>query len=304
MSTSVAIVGDVHLMENSPRSWRADYFSVVMAELEWAIANHDQTIILGDVFHRPCLPDKNKTVLLQMLKRLGKPVMTILGNHDFFNMNVSTLERTTLGLMSETGWLKLIESVVIEGVSFETIPMDRNPVVPKSSTGYSVLLGHVYYDSPLDPRFSIRKEDLVGKGFKLILLGHDHEPHPPVKFEDGAVMMRFGSLCRHTSHQYNLDRKPRVLRLSCESGRITAMTLVEVPTLASSEVFHPEAFQKPDKGNMAFIQNLDHLFESFEKASAKMGRVSMKEALVAAGTPDFLVEYVRSLYQRRSLNFN
>lgn len=288
-------------MDTSPRSRKDDYFETVLAKIDFVLGEVDQVVALGDVFHRPTISLWSMHRLMKVIKKHGKPFYSITGNHDIYNLNMESFPRTALSLLNEAGILKIVDHFLVGPVLFETIPMGPIPVVSKATSNNSVLLGHCFYESELDRRFSITANDLRGKGYKMVLLGHDHEPHPPEKVDE-TVVMRWGSLGRHTSHAYNLNRQPEFLSLGIGPSGITSVELVEVKCPLATEVFHPEAFQKKNSNALSFTMNVQELLDSFQKSSAAT-RMSIRMALEELKSPPLVSEYLKSLYERNALAF-
>lgn len=301
--TKVAVVGDVHLADSSPRSWKADYFSTVLSELEFICKENDIVLFLGDVFHKPTLSNLGELRLIKLLAPFAGKVFSIVGNHDIYNMSLDSMPRTALQKFSELGLIRIFESMTIGGVFFEGLPMIRNPIIPPAKTNCSVLLGHFFFEQALDPGFSITGADIEKKGHKVILLGHDHEPHPPMKI-DGTLLVRPGSLTRNTSHKYNLSRQPTYIRISVDDRGIVGIATLEIPAPIPSEVFNAEAFTAVTSSSVTFLANIKEMLAVFQKSSAKTATMTIKNALTELKAPESVVECIRGVHERNALNFS
>jgi DNA repair exonuclease SbcCD nuclease subunit len=102
----VGIIGDTHLSEQTPRSWKADYSVVTLNDLVTAVKMTDVSIILGDFFHRPVISEQYKLEVSRRLGELTTPVYTIWGNHDVEGLNLASADRTSLNLLHEFGVVK------------------------------------------------------------------------------------------------------------------------------------------------------------------------------------------------------
>lgn len=301
----IGIVGDQHLQETPPRSRKDDYFAQCLAELDYVLSENDYTIMLGDLFHRPSLNDESKQELANMLlkhRMAKKRIHSIVGNHDIFNMNMSSLARGSLGLMAKVGLLKLIGSEQIEGLLIETIEMKRKPTVPTTEYSPSILLGHVFFESSLDPKMSITREQVEKCGFDYLFLGHDHEPYKPMQFGK-TIVMRPGSLCRNTSHAYNLNRQPCYVQLVLEQGKIVSVETKEVPAPLPSEIFNDDAFKKPNSSTYAFVQNVQEILKGFERMAESKQAFTLRKALEEVKAPEPVQIYLKSLHERALINY-
>lgn len=300
----IVIIGDVHLAESSPRSWKVDYGEFMIEELRKAMSMGDVAVSLGDLFHRPVSSEQFKLKLIKMLRELGKPLYTLWGNHDIHNMNMEAMEKTSLRLLYELGVLNIIEtSKVIEGIRFDVIPMCKNPQVPKLDifTPNSVLLGHVFFEHPFDPKMSITELQLQECNYQYCILGHDHEPHKPFHFNK-TTLLRPGSLARHTAHGYNLSRIPEVLILDVDGGVINSIETKPVDTVDSKELFHEESFNKPTKNKSTFLSSVQDLLDKFTVVSDS-DKLSMAGALEKVNAPDNVKEYLKSVFERQGITF-
>lgn len=302
-TVNLAIVGDVHLSDSPPRSWQLDYFTVVLNKVKWILENHDQVLFLGDIFHKPTLSNAGEIQLIKTLVPYRGKVRTILGNHDIYNMSLESLPRTASKKFSELGLIEIIDTFSIGPVLFETIPMEKEPKVKAASSKNSVLLGHCFFECNLDPRFSITREDLTGKGYKYVFLGHDHEPHKPLQLEDGTRLVRHGSLTRNTSHRYNLARQPQIVSMKIDITGIKKVDLVTVPAYKPEEIFYPEAFAKDQNSSMAFMTSIKEALTSFQKAASREGVMTIARALSELKAHPDVIEKIKGAYERKLLRY-
>lgn len=303
--SKTAVFGDAHLMDTSPRCRKDDYFASVLAKIEGILVENDTVICLGDLFHKPTISIFSLHKLVCLLLKYRRQVYYIPGNHDVYNMNVGddSMHKTVLHLLKSMRLIHEITGPVqIDGVWYEAMPLLHAPsVIPASRPG-SILLGHYFFESALDPKFSITREDLAGKGYSMVLLGHDHEPHDPVKIGD-TIVFRFGSIGRHTSHKYNLQRTPVYMQIVGDGAKMVSTSLLQTKGLLPEAVFFEESWNKENSGKYAFTQNLTDLLAAFKRTDAVTRKLSMRKVLEGAKAPQTVLNYIESLYFKSGLAF-
>lgn len=302
----IGVVGDMHIQESSPRSRKDDYFTQCLIELSHIFETNDVILLLGDVFHRSTINDECKQRLMDVFlkhRKEGKKIYSLVGNHDINNMNLNSLKKSSLGVLAKPGLLKIIGSTQVGPLLVDSIEMKRNPVVPKTDFHPSILLGHVFFENSFDPKLSIERKQLMECGYDYVILGHDHEPYPPMTFGK-TTLLRPGSLCRNTSHLYNLQRQPQYVRFSLEVDRIVDVKLVEVPAPKPEEIFFEAAFKKPEKNTLTFMANVEEILKGFQRIAVNPERFTLRKALDDVKAPEPVKEYIKRLHERALLNYS
>lgn len=302
----VGIIGDTHLSEQTPRSWKADYSVVTLNDLVTAVKMTDVSIILGDFFHRPVISEQYKLEVSRRLGELTTPVYTIWGNHDVEGLNLASADRTSLNLLHEFGVVKVLDKgITFDGVSFDVIEFKKNPAVPKHNKQEDgVLLGHFFFEEPSDPAFSISKDEVFNSGYKYVFLGHEHEPRPDIE-GNGTVLVRQGALCRNSAHDYNLDRVPAISIVSCDNGKIVKVDRnVPIPTVQGESIFRADILRSPVKNTTTLLTSMTDLLDRFKQSDMGSNNVlTVKKALVELDTPTDVMVYLEDLYQRLGMEF-
>lgn len=302
----IGIVGDVHLSEQTPRSWKADYPTVTLNELVTVMGMTDVTIVLGDLLHRPVISEQYKIEVSRRLQETGKKLYTIWGNHDVEGLNLLSADRTSLNLLHEFGVIEILENRhVFGGVVFDVLKLQKVPEILKYVGEVdSVLLGHYFFEESSDPEFSLNRGEVFTSGYKYVFLGHEHEPKPDIE-GNGTTLIRQGSLCRNSAHDYNMNRIPVITVLSCDNGKIVQIERnVPVETVASKELFRPDLIKSPVRNTSTLLTSMSELLERFVQSdSAKSNVLTVKKALVEMRVPLEVLTYIEDVYTRLGLEF-
>lgn len=294
----LVIVGDVHLSETSPRAWVGDYPSQTLNDFIEATRLGDVTLVLGDLFHKPVISEQYKLELVSRLRKEGKRIYTIWGNHDIDGLNLQSRDRTSLNLLSKFGEINILEagSYKFEGVSITVLPLERGVSIPPHTTAEdSILVGHLFFESSLDKEFSLTKEQVFTSGYKYVFLGHDHEPYEDISNDD-TRLVRLGSLCRNTSHDYNLYRTPQVAVLEVAGDKILSYNKVPIKTVASQLLFRPDCYEKPIKNRLSSILDIGDILNMFDKSNGE--DLTVRKALNNIHAPSEVIDYLSGVYER------
>lgn len=208
METKIAIVNDVHLVERNHSCRRDNFLETAMGKLEYIAQNNDYVIVLGDLCHSPA----NSTYFLYcvytlFMKYKGK-FIGIYGNHDIFNRNMSSNNKTTVGFLKITGAydVKYREEFELAGLKFYAVDVEEEAKdIPVDKTGKKILLAHKYYNQPDKGYESLSPDDIRTLGYNTVFLGHDHSPYGDV-YVGNSVVVRCGALTRIDTQEYNKDR--------------------------------------------------------------------------------------------------
>lgn len=137
-----------------------------------------------------------------------------------------------------------------------------------------------------------------------MFLGHEHEPKPDIE-GNGTTLIRQGSLCRNSAHDYNMNRIPVITVLSCDNGKIVQIERnVPVETVASKELFRPDLIKSPVRNTSTLLTSMSELLERFVQSdSAKSNVLTVKKALVEMRVPLEVLTYIEDVYTRLGLEF-
>jgi DNA repair exonuclease SbcCD nuclease subunit len=306
----IAFTGDAHLTEATPRARKDVYYKTVLKKLEFVIDQNDVTILLGDLFHRPATANLIMSELVGILteaKKKGKRIFSILGNHCVSNGNIDEefFVRTSIHLLFKIGLLEELKSEAFGPLVIEAIPFMRrvDEASFKAMNSPTILVGHYFFESMLDPHFSIHTHQIDRSGYTSLILGHDHRPLQPID-AGGTMVIIPGSIGRNTSHQYNLERIVRYCRVTLDEGNGTVRhSFEEIPTRPASEVFHDGAMMKPSESAYAFLANMESLLDGFKRLSNADGRITIRKALESIETPKYVIDYLREVHKRLQIDF-
>ena len=307
---SVAFVGDIHFRESNPRARVGSYFESTLNDFKRILDRHDIVVILGDVFDSPTLPMRSLSILLNTLHdyvwEKGKRIYTIIGNHDIYNENIEkTLEKTVLNLFDKLGYIKIFDklyigSLFINGLHYRSKVNDISEL-PIETGLTNILTAHAFYEFDLDASCSFSREQLENLGYDYVILGHDHRPYRLSKF-DNFTLVRCGSLCRLSSHDYNLSRD-EIAYFTIEIDENNTYNVCErtIEVDKAEDVYNSECFRKPIENNNALVENLDELISFFQ--IKKKGVYTIASALKDLGALPYVVDYIKDVHMDLEMTF-
>ena len=309
-----AFVGDPHLTENIPRCRKDNFLDSMLIKLDRICEENDVIVILGDLFHKPGVSLYTVSRTMEVLgkhRRLGKRILACTGNHDVYNMNVSEemMKKVALQLLANAGVIELPPTAVFDHMVIDFFPLERvasNLAVEGVNSDLTVEgktyigVGHYYFESDRDKRFSLVGQQLEKWNYDFVVLGHDHEFHEPLQFGK-CWLMRPGSISRGTSHQHNLFRTPEYLQIEVGPDHPPVLRMVECEALPPSEVFYEPAKPK-NKELDTVIDNLEELFSVFKQNTTK-GKYSVAGILETLEAPSPVVGLLRDIHEELGLSF-
>lgn len=315
MKNSIAFVVDPQIQFSNPANRIDNYFEALIKKLGFILDNNRYVVILGDLTEFPVLDMQGIIILIGMLqkhKKAGGQVYSLIGNHDIYSWNISTITKSTLGLLAKLGLITIIDksgevpealhavsSVEINDWTIDcTLLKTPHEQIPIASSERSILIGHNYYHFERDTKHSLEYDEIANLGYKYVLLGHDHEPYQP-KVIEGGILYRPGSLGRQTIHSYNFTRKIQYCRLDLD---VEKMTTEEVPFEPASEVFSVEAIEKHEDTTPAFVYDLEELMKNFKNKST----INMSIKKMMEDNPeisDEIISFIEDCHEACGLEF-
>ena len=301
--TRVAVVGDVHLNDSTPRSRNdADYLGTLLDKLGHIYDENDVVIFIGDLFEKPTLSYVALRRIMAFFLLRGKASYAIMGNHDLPNLNAHSLPRTALGLLETLNLIRILPEsggpLTLGPLEFHVVPFGAMAMMPPEKPGgrVNILLGHCFYENGLDLEYSLKRADLQDCGYDYVFLGHDHSPYEPSRVGN-TQLVRLGSVCRNTSEAHHLRRTPSYFRFELDQG-VSGVSIQPIPCLPAPEVFSPEVFEARETGALDTV-SIGSLLERFHKWSdSHIGaRLTVLGVLKSMGAPDDLVQYIHDKYQ-------
>lgn len=296
--SKIGIVIDPHITDR--HRCRCDNFlDVALKKLDYVATQNDYVIICGDLFHT----NTNSHLIFNKVYKLftkhrGK-FFAIPGNHDLLHNNISMLEKTTIGSLFLTGALHLeFDKFEIDGVGFQVSHVIKDmDKVPVDDTNSKVLIGHNYMEPIGTEKEWFTKEEIRKLNYKLVFLGHDHQPHEE-EYLGNSVLIRMGSLTRIDTQPYNKERGIFYYRLNTKD---MSYTKEEVPHADAQKIFTVEAFQRigRKKEDITFIQ-IGNVLSKFKKRDNANNSLHSKLSKIAT---DREIEYIKALHDLNNVRY-
>ena len=294
MFESIAIVGDIHIREEAPRSRTDNYFDTCMNKIDKLMAKHKYVIILGDFFDKSNIPVEYLNEAIDRLSKYTGRIYTVLGNHDAHYRTLK-LNKTSIGLLDKVGVVQLkLDSFSIEGISFDVASVVPELKLPEKKS--NILLGHFYLEKSGQAKESMHTEDLLE--YEYVFLGHEHEPQEPLQIGNTTIF-RNGSLLRKDADSYNLERSSIFYAELSYSGEVS---IQQLEVMSPETVFTPESFTRPRPKIICDFSNLELLMQNFQNSNTR-NNMSTHRVLVDIEAPDVCIEYLRGIHEHMGLVF-
>lgn len=234
---------DMHLNSATPSSRIDDYLKSLFEKLEWlfqlAIETNSVIICGGDLFHTPSQPDLVKNRLMALVDKYKVIVFSIIGNHDLLYYNLDFLEKTTLGVMFNSGHIKHLHHIKIGGYKFVAHEFgDAFPVVDRET----IIISHCFYATSLSDKLSVSSEDVKNSNAAMVFMGHDHNMYNPVE-NNGTIVLRPGALSRGSSATENRVRQLSIASVNMKTGKVEYVPCPVVKDF--NDVFRIKVEDKP-----------------------------------------------------------
>jgi len=215
-SGSFLVVGDPHLASKNPRSRKDQYSITVLDKLRQIGQIVKETedmrfvLLLGDLFHLKDQPHYYTSVVAQILRKMGVPVYTIIGNHDIYWDRIDSIGKTPVSILMASGVLKWLDVIKIGNLFIRGYDYQRIVTLnPESHSGTTMAVAHAFYRFEHSVDGTIDEQSIEDAGYDYLLLGHDHMPYSPLQRGKTSIL-RPGSLTRGTIHDYNMTRDVQV----------------------------------------------------------------------------------------------
>ena len=296
--SKIGICIDPHITDRH-RCRQDNFLEAVLNKLEFVASLNDFVLIPGDLFHT--FSNSNYIfyrVYKLMMKHSGK-FIAIPGNHDLLHNNINALDRTTLGSLALTGALRLeLDTFKIGNAEFQVShvvkDMDKIPVDESNS---KILIGHNYLEPVGTPKEWFTKDEIRKLNYKLVFLGHDHQPHEE-ELIGNSILIRMGSLTRIDTQPYNQNRKIYFYQLDSET---LDYEKIEVPSADSSEVYTEEAFRRigSEKEEVSFIK-IGDVLAKFKKKQGGINSLNEKLKVIATQQE---IDYIKMLHDLNNVRY-
>ena len=309
---SIAFLVDPQFQYNNPTSRIDDYFETILRKFKEVLFNNKYCICLGDLTEFPVLDMAGLIAIISLLKKYkenGGTFYSLIGNHDIYNWNLSSINKATLGLLNKLGLVTIIDNsgeienslseIDIKGWNIQCTSL-KNPkenlVIAKQDK--SILIGHNYYAFERDKKHSLEYEDLKDLGYKYIFLGHDHQNYKP-KIIEKSTLYRSGNLSRGKAEVYNFDREIYYYQLDLNTDKVQSVKIDYKPAV---EVFSLETVSRHNDTTPKYVYDMEELMKNFK--NKKTINISIKKMLEEnKEIPDRVVEFIKDCYEACQLEF-
>jgi DNA repair exonuclease SbcCD nuclease subunit len=328
---SIWAINDPHLSDGPPLGRQQGYGEQIFAKLEAIAAMMrdqpcDVLVITGDFWHRK-RPDRTSHRLVrrlyQLLAALPVPVIGVAGNHDMTEMGLASLEKQPLGVLAQTGAVRLLmpdsgstwifekdaKRVLFIGRPYDSerdidpfyYALTEEEQTEAESADYVIMVVHgsILPKSGVKPypHIGVHQIPLDEHGpVDLMLCGHIHDVLGMAEMPGGGTFINLGALSRITRTAENLNPKtPRnFVRIFIDED---GMQLEPTPIpgmLPPEKVFLPAELAGEDTDLAEFAEQL--------AASLVLEDQPIEEMLAAlTGVPDNVKERLRAYLQAAGL---
>lgn len=223
---------DTHIRGNNPRSRKDVYVETLylkFQELLNYINNNkiDYVLFGGDLFDRPDISLSVTQKFIELLNNFPKPIYMVLGNHDIYGQNPTTVNRTILGILQTLGIVKVLDldneptiltlnnkTIKITGSSYKyDIDIDKDKEKYISMKDGSDYLIHIVHGMLMEKEFikevphTIIDEIAFKTEADITLCGHYHNGFGIKKIEN-KYFVNPGALVRINNSLSEISRTP------------------------------------------------------------------------------------------------
>jgi len=263
---------DEHLADLSPGFRKDDYRGAILKKLEWQgdmARRFKANAVLrgGDLFH---VKEANKTTMATLAAtadlhvRFPCPTYAVAGNHDMSRNDPTSIARQPIGVLFKSMAVRHLKDEYFEsgtmrvrvvGVEY-TVGMEdgalQEAVKKKDDANYTIAFVHALAAFAPEERvqsfFNERVfdyRDLVFPGCPdAYIFGHYHKDQG-VRDHLGVKFVNLGAISRGALTFENMERKPKVSLISCDSRGINIEEQV-VPHADALQVFDLERKKQLD----------------------------------------------------------
>jgi len=238
---------DVHVQENNPQSRKGSYLDDILAKLHKIGAyakkyEADFTVCGGDLFNIK-RPDHNTHRMVYRvigaLNSMGENNFIVPGNHDIRFDREATLSEQPLGVLIESGVLRLLRDETWRkaglSVNYRAYPFEEEPdfstmVLDKKECDVNILGLHIYATPKGGDMFGTKLhsyEEVSNTGHDIYTFGHYHKDQGVQELEHRGFKQTFvnvGSVSRGDYGDENVNRVPKCCLVTIskdDDGNIT-----------------------------------------------------------------------------------
>jgi DNA repair exonuclease SbcCD nuclease subunit len=260
---------DEHLADQSPGFRKDNYRDAVLEKLSWQgrmAERFGASALLrgGDFWH---IKEANKTTMATVVKSIALhrqypcPTFAMAGNHDMSKNDPTSVDRQPLGVLLKSGVFRELRDEIftsgtmkvrVVGVEYTTDLADERlrEIVTKKDDTYTIAFVHAL--AAMAPEERIQSffgerifdyRDLVFDGCPdVYIFGHYHKDQGIIDHL-GVKFVNLGAISRGALTFENLERKPKVALLICNSQGISIEEHI-IPHADAADVFDLERKKK------------------------------------------------------------
>ena len=272
---------DVHDTSRTPRYRKDNFHETILCKLKWIgqyAADNDADIVFGgDFFNTPGVSNSTVGDVLKVLSGFDRPIYAIAGNHDLYGNNSFNVEKTGIGLLIASDYVRNISDhwtrlgdVNLYGLE-SRMGIDSNaelhlnlPNVP--SDGINILVSHsMILQKKKNIMSCIGIEELENCPADIILSGHDHAGFGVIH-KGNKYFCNPGALGRVTTSTSDVNLQVKIAEIVIDNEGVFSVRLVPLPediAKPASEVLDVETAHQEKEAMIAAQQ-----------WTSKMGRVN------------------------------
>lgn len=214
---------DFHLRTTTPVS-RLDknFEETVLKKLDFVISvgqTSDIIILGGDIFDRPDISFHLATEVINILKKSKRTIYSLVGQHDIYGYQQSSINFSPIGLIFSLSYLKPINELILNNLYIKAINVYDNldfKIEKDKKREINICFAHKLITTKKFPG-AVNIEAIHSlNDFDIIINGDIHEPHD-IKI-DGKRYIAPGSVARLTSSDKN--RIPKALLINTDTSEI------------------------------------------------------------------------------------
>lgn len=302
--TSLLFVGDTHFRSKSTPHRIDNFYEEQFKKLQQILdlgAKHqvEGIIFLGDFFHTSREGYELTHDLIGALKKATVPCLTIVGNHDLFGYQISTLKRSPLGILIKAGVLQRIEKdqvfsnqVVVRGIDYMSKHMDNLYQFRGHKDYFKIVCSHNMILPVMTAPFDFINPENIDSNSNLVVCGHYHLPFDYTT-RAGVRYINPGVPIRWTITEARMV--PQVLLVSWDGQ---ASQVQYIPLQYNMEAFDLEgaAEKKQEKRNVEyFVKTLETTTFNNSNIEESISKYSKEQTL----DQDIVTELLRRVGEGR-----
>ncbi len=304
MPTRILFATDFHFRSMRPVA-RTDesFFATQLGKLEQILRlskDVDLVIFGGDIFDRPDVGEEVQIKVMRMLGRFKRPPLTVVGQHEVYGYEGSSIEKSALGVMLESGRLQKLDCLHLDnpGIDLYGIHAYDKAVwnLPEEGGKRIVVAHKMLTDRPIPNADCIPVSSVAAvTNAHLVLSGDIHFPHETE--ENGCLFVNPGSISRMSIA--DKDRIPQVAIITVEDDGDIDCAMVPLSAKPGTMVFNMEDYAAKvasEAHTKDFVKTYASVVFSVKAEAHKIGDV-LARFLKDNDVPNHTRELVNTYYK-------